>query len=421
MIRKICLLTALLLFAIHNPSKGQVVPKPVDIPRYPCLHTDKGQDSLHFPKGRSAFKATFYTKLNTLLQTGQGRVNILHIGGSHVQAGFFSHRVRVDLDSISPSVVGDRGMLFPFSALKTNTPQSYSFTSSGTWSGQRCIMRELTLPLGLSGASVTTRDTLGCLTLALCDLSLWKPSVLRLLGEGEDERIVPVLVCGNDTISASAPDGKPGYTFQLPLKTDTCRIAFRDILQDSLGFTLRGVLPEGSDNGITYTASGINGAAVPSWLRCSKFEEELSLLPPDLVVFGIGINDANVLPHTFDVEKFKDNYRELIRRIRSVNPSCCFLFITNNDCWFNVKGRRRQFNTNTHKVQRAMKQLAREYGGAVFDVFAMMGGLRSSSAWVRTGLQRPDHIHFTREGYELWGDLLYNALINDYNHHFVKD
>ena len=36
------------------------------------------------------------------------------------------------------------------------------------------------------------------------------------------------------------------------------------------------------------------------WLKCEKFQEELSLLAPDLVVFAIGINDANCSPSNFN-------------------------------------------------------------------------------------------------------------------------
>ena len=412
-------LTTVLLLLIINSAQSQTAPRPVEIGQFPCLHTDKGQDSLQFPRGRSAFR-TFYGRLEELLNTGQGHINVLHIGGSHVQAGFFSHRMRTNLASMTPSQVGGRGVLFPFKALNTNAPQNYSFTSKGRWKGIRCVLREPQLPLGLTGAQATTRDTSACLQLALCDLKPWPSSEFLLLGEPEADFVSPVIICDRDTLTAIPVTGGQGYHFVLPQPVDTCTIAFRGILQDSLGFRLRGVLPASAPNGITYTASGINGAAVPSWLRCTRFVEELQLLPPDLVVFGIGINDANVLPQNFDAEDFKNNYRELIRRIRSVNPSCNFIFISNNDCWFNVKGRRRQFNTNTPKVQQAMRQLAREYGGAVFDVFSIMGGLRSSSQWVRSGLMRPDHIHFTREGYELLGDLLYNAIIRDYTNNYRK-
>ena len=208
------------------------------------------------------------------------------------------------------------------------------------------------------------------------------------------------------------------YKDRLTYKTGTSDTLFQTDNPNRDGFKeeilLKGIETADHTNeadGLTYTASGINGASVPSWLRCSKFEEELLLAPPHLVILGIGVNDANVAPQRFNAEAFKDNYRLLIQRIRSVSPDCCFLFITNNDCWLNVRGYRRRPNTNTPRVQKAMNELATECGGAVVDAYALMGGMRSSNAWVRAGLQRPDHIHFTKQGYELWGDLLYNALM----------
>ncbi len=395
------------------PLSAQVLPRPVEVVAPQCLHTDKGQDSLIFP-GRHKRFDVLYRRLTDLFQTGRGRVNILHIGGSHVQAGFFSHRVRTNFSRLGGSSVGNRGLLFPFAALKTNAPRSYRLSCSGVWTGQRCVSRDLSVSLGLSGASVLTRDTLGSLTLQLSDLRPWSPTSLRLLGDAEASGIFPMMICGGDTLYPQPFDGRPGWNFPISDAADSCVFLFRGVLQDSLGFRVRGILPEGRTDGITYTASGINGAAVPSWLRCSKFAEELSLVVPDLVIFGIGINDANVAPTRFSPAEFKDNYRQLMALFRAQNPDCCFIFITNNDCWLNVRGYRKRYNPNTAHVQQAMRELARESDGALFDVFSLMGGKGSSSVWVREKLLRSDHIHFTAAGYELMGDLLYNALIYDY-------
>ena len=404
--RKTFLLQCLLLHVsvvlcqpVFAPVELSVVP--------PCLHAEGGRDTLQFPAGRERF-VPFFDKLSRLMQGADEQLNILHIGGSHVQAGDFTHRMRTNLASLGRN--GGRGLLFPFSALRTNTPASYTIGCEGVWDGVRCVKRDTLVPLGLSGACVTTRDTLARLVLPLVDLRAWPASQLRVLGQADTPQIRPILLCGTDTLQPLPADSCAGFRFCLPESADTCVLSFSGIVQDSLGFSVRGFLPEGAAPGITYTASGINGASVPAWLRCSLFAEELSLLPPDLVILGLGINDANVWPQKFDVAQFKENYRQLIRRIRDVSPQCCFVFITNNDCWFNFRGRRRQYNTNTPRVEQAMKELAAEEGAAVFDVFALMGGLRSSNAWVRAKLLRPDHIHFTREGYYLLGDLLYNAL-----------
>ena len=401
-------LTFALCLWLSSPVRTQPLPTR-EIAEVACLHVDCGQDTLQFPGGREHFDS-LRCVLDTLLATGRGRLNILHIGGSHVQAGSFSHRVRADLTSATGPTAAGRGLLFPFTAMKSNAPESYAMWHEGKWTFSRCVGREPRLPLGLAGACLETSDTAARVFIDMASLSLWRTDTLRVLGEGSAPDVVPVFVWNADTLAPLPPDGLPGFRFVLPAEADTCSLSFRGLVADSLSFCLRGVLTESHAPGITYSEAGINGASVPSWLRCTLLEQDLALVPPSLVIFGIGINDANVWPQSFSSEQFKENYRELIRRIRSVSPRCCFLFITNNDCWFNFRGRRRTFNTNTPRVQQAMRELAAEVDGAVFDVFALMGGLRSSNAWVRARLQRPDHIHFTREGYELWGDLLYNAL-----------
>lgn len=383
----------------------------VEIPQLPCVHTEGGKAALKFPGSHERFDS-LYSLLDTLRLQKKGRVNILHIGGSHVQAGYFSHRMRTNLCLLGDSTFADRGLLFPFQAIRTNAPTSYTMVAEGTWEGERCLAREIARPLGLSGASATTRDTLASLSIKLPTLDRWTARYLRVLGNAS-EGVEPYMVCAGDTLTPEEQDSL-GYFFSVPEGDSICTMRFYGLGPEDRYFCIRGILPVSDREGITYTESGINGASLPCWLRCNRWAEELSLLPPHLAILGVGINDANVWPQNFDAESFKEQYRMLIRRIREVSPGCCLLFITNNDCWFNFRGRRRRLNTNTAKVETAMAELAEEVGGAVFDAYEIMGGFGSSNAWVRAHLQRPDHIHFTREGYELWGDLLYNALMTDY-------
>jgi hypothetical protein len=47
-----------------------------------------------------------------------------------------------------------------------------------------------------------------------------------------------------------------------------------------------------------------------------------------------------------------------------------------------------------------------------------MGGKNSILEWQKESLARRDLIHFTKEGYELQGKLLYEALMHHYEHDF---
>ena len=404
---------------------------------------DSAYLSLIFPGSDQALRPV-HEKLYDLKHTAMAssNLNILHIGGSHVQAGMLTNAVRMPFEPWA-----DHGLLFPFRAIKTNGSLSYRFDYTGMWKGSRCVNAEPDAALGLAGAAAITSDRSATITLRLRDEGRWDFDRLTLLGQASDSSVVPYLITSNnDTIWAdpvlsggSATGQRWCYKLNQPdsvvtlsyegLTRDLSKLLNRKMsdkqrrnlykpLEDSHYFILRGMIPESGRHGVTYSESGVNGAAVPSWLRTSDFfEDDLSLLPPDLVVFGIGINDANVPQEEFDTAAFKRDYRLLMNRMRKVSPDVRFIWITNNDCAYTIgKGKkaRKIPNPNTEMVRQAMLALAKEENGAVLDVYGLMGGLKSSIKWHEMGLMQKDRIHFTREGYELIGNILYKAIDEDY-------
>lgn len=91
------------------------------LPDYPFIRYE--DNTLQFPSGRADFD-TLYHKMDSLLSTGKGKINILHIGGSHVQAGYLSHRLRMNFSTLGDSVLTARGVIFPFRILRTNAPKT---------------------------------------------------------------------------------------------------------------------------------------------------------------------------------------------------------------------------------------------------------------------------------------------------------
>lgn len=384
--------------------------KCVEVDNYDYVNFDACY--LYFPGQHNRFE-TLYRKIEHIRKGGDGVVNILHVGGSHVQAGVLSHRLRSNFSQIMPERPKSRGLMFPFRAIRTNAPADYEFTASGSWKSSRCLEFSPSYSLGMSGAVAVATSEDCSLYLSVDEAYAFQR--LRVLGEAIGGAVCPIVVTAEADTLRSEQVGKDFlFAFSKPAKE--CTIIFEGLERDSTSFALHGVWPEHDGVGIAYTESGINGAAVPSWLRCKNFAEELGrLCPPDLVIFGIGINDANVPVSRFSAETFKANYRQLINNILSVNPNTAFLFITNNDCWLRTGRRRHGFNANGSVVEQAMTELAQEFNGAVFNQFQVMGGLGSSSEWVAAGLMNRDHVHFLSPGYRLMADLIYNAFVQDYN------
>lgn len=185
-------------------------------------------------------------------------------------------------------------------------------------------------------------------------------------------------------------------------------------------FTLTGILTETDAPGITYTGVGINGAKVHDYFEeiCPLFEKQMEFYKPDLVIFAIGINDANV--EHFNDKQFIEDYSKLIERIKRVSPNAAIIFETNNDMYRKVKKRRYVQHPNGDIARKAFFTLADKHQAGVWDKFSLMGGLGSMSKWEKADLAKADKVHFKLAGYNLLGDMFYKALINAYQEHIAS-
>lgn len=371
------------------------------LPRYPFIHADR--NVLQFPGGDSEDFRGFLRKLDTLVLSGKGDVRVLHVGGSHVQAGTWTDRLRSNFLALRYGMDGGRGLVFPFSAAGTNTPVSYQSSYTGNWEKTTCLKPDCVL--GLTGMAITANDTSARIAVDLLprELHLHQPRYtfnrVDVLGDGSMEPVL--LLQGKDTLRGVT--GKGLTHFDLPYYTDWVQVAFSGAPGR---YTLRGLYLDKPNSGFTMVEAGVNGAATGSWLRCDDWETDLGRVRPDLVIFSIGIND---IQGDFDKARFMANYRKLVAKVRRVNPHCAILFTGINDSW-----RRRSVNPYTQEAESAFEALAKEYKGVFWDMFGIMGGTGSMSAWQEAGLAQSDKVHFTADGYRLLGDLLFEAIMDCY-------
>ncbi len=402
------------------------------------LPIDSSENHIVFPAGNSSF-APFLHKLDSLLYTKRGTVNILHLGGSHIQADVFSNRIRSRLVRDIPLPAASRGFVFPFTAANSNTPISYASRKRGRFKWERSALKNRKKPLGLMGFQVTTVDPDAEIRIVLDSRipneKIWRFTKIRLFGFSTDS-IEPVLqleengvrhMGTRDSISGSfvfeISKRADSLIFRFPWKDPAAEAAWRDTLAklDSLGkealfadtafcekipkFTLTGIFLSDSVSGLTYNSIGVNGASLEAYLSLQDLERDLDFSPPDLVIFSIGINDANVA--NFDPALFKARYDSLVYRIRKVSPKAALLFMSNNDCYFTKTNRP---NRNGELVAQATFELARKYKGGFWNLYKIMGGFQSMDSWVAADYAKKDHVHFKNSGYELLGDLFFDAL-----------
>lgn len=403
----------LLLILLSFLSLGLTAQVPLrSIPAYDFIDID--QTYLVFPGDSSSF-IRFFKKLDRLSFEGKGKLNIYHIGGSHVQAGSFTHRLRENLGSMIPGLNSGYGFAFPFAAAKTNNPLGFETRCNGSWTTHRNILSKSSEALGLMGIAITTSDANAGFSIntqtATGRFDDLRHAFDRVTLLGRISGAIPIATAGGKNYVGNFDEELEAWTFELDSLHNEVSFSLEMTGTAAPKWVVRGTHLGSSRPGITVHGIGVNGASVPAYLRCEYLQQELTLAPPDLVIFAIGVNDA--VGNRFSKLHFKNNYYELIRQFRKVSPDCSFLFVTNNDFYGKVRGVP-QVNKNGLAVEEAFYELAERYQGGVWNLYDFMGREGSVDTWLYEKLAQDDRIHFSREGYELLGDLLYNAILNKY-------
>lgn len=361
----------------------------------------------------SSLMRLFAEKWYRMLATGEGHINIVQMGASHVQGGSLPHRVRYNLLTPLPNLVAARGLIFPYSAaVKCNNPYDYKVSRTRPLTLTRCVYKEPAERLGLCGIAVTAADEPADIGITLNEPEInFASTTVTLFGEarGGVEPYLTIVDRNGDSVAlrpVSVDKQLRRYTFEMPCAVDSFHIVMPCTVGQS--FAITGVYLDNGAPGISFHSIGVNGASLVEYIsKMPYFTADLQMLKPDLVIFGIGINDASGA--NFDTSVFIRRYMRLVDSIRSVSPDCAFLFLTNNDS-FRRSGRNYIVNDNGPIAREAFIRLGQMTGGAVWDQFTVMGGLGSMGTWQNNELAQRDHIHFTRKGYQLLADLMSNAL-----------
>lgn len=107
----------------------------------------------------------FFAKLYLLEKGDRNRVNIVHIGNSHTQAGFLTGEIRNNLQHKFGNA--GRGLIFPYKVANSNSPRDvYSF-SNVNWDGFRNVHYRDKPNIGISGFLIETCDSNAILKVSL--------------------------------------------------------------------------------------------------------------------------------------------------------------------------------------------------------------------------------------------------------------
>ncbi len=381
---------------------------PYEIDSFPFIDYKANQITIF--GGQDSYQSLF-EKLTQIGLKGEGKVSIVHMGDSHLQADYFSGHFRKHLQTFFLGAMGGRGFIFPYKVAGTNNPLNYTVSSKGIWVSCKSVENKRNCPLGLSGIAVMTSDSNATITVSITDPLL----------EGYDfDRLMIFHAFGSDqfqpTVSTSTkvtniqPFPVKGYTlFEFSENLQTVTLKLNKMSFSQTGFTLYGMNFDSNDSGIIYHTIGVNGAQIESYLSCDFFVPHLAALNPDWVIVSLGTNDSYT--YAFDSLAFTQKVDNLIGLIKEAAPKSAILFATPGD----HRMKKSKTNPNTELVAQIIKQKTKEHQLSYWDFYQVMGGKGSVNAWHQEAMANYDYLHLTQKGYEFQSKLLFTAFLKSYD------
>ncbi|MFP4664229.1 MAG: GDSL-type esterase/lipase family protein [Bacteroidales bacterium] len=398
----------IILFVTGMPVLLSAQVNPFDIKKFEFIDYDENSFIMNDHQKSKAF----FEKMDSLILLGKGKINILHIGDSHIQADYVSGQLRKRFQNMAWGLNGGRGFVFPVKMAGSNNPWNFSLSYTGSWDACKNVEEKRDCPIGLGGYIVSTTSEKAGLSINYREKN-YLPYTHKKVRVYHNMDTANWRLAMKDTSLSYKLTHRMDSAYSV-FEFDTCQHDFSMEVHrktDAGEFILRGVSFENEDPGIVYHSVGVNGAEVESWLRCPLMMQDIQSIEPDFIIVSLGTNDSYT--SKFDKLEFENNMRRFLDRLKKTAPGTALLWVTPGDNY----RYRKYLNYNTEKATEVILKLGREYHFMVWDFYDIMGELNAIMSWYYAGLTARDKLHYNKKGYELQGDLMFNAFLRAYNQH----
>ncbi|MTG99155.1 MULTISPECIES: LysM peptidoglycan-binding domain-containing protein [Myroides] len=410
----------------------------------------------------------FFQKLYELDSLKEGKVNIVHIGDSHIQADFFTGKMRKLLQSRFGN--GGLGFVFPYRLAKTNGNSIVRYTSNVDWESRRNIYPVNGANVGLSGIALSTNNKNLVIEMNIRDneysfsrMKVFTPTEDQLfnlgstdkqlsLESGVPKKVNHIIKSGESlssiarrygtsvidlkrinklktstihpgrSLSIPTPEREPvvvnpevfnrvdatqaeGY-YDFTFDREQNRIYFYSNEEKEL-YDLNGIVLENDRAGLLYHSIGVNGARYSDYGKYPLFFEQLKGLEPDLLVLSMGTNEAFDKMSPAD---FQNQVNIFLKKVKEHLPKVNVLITTPPPSYFS-KG---NVNTVATELSNELTINGLENNYAVWDLYFNLGGNLGLQELQDQGMLARDLVHYSVKGYEYSADLFFDALIEAY-------
>lgn len=415
----------------------------------------------------------FFEKLEKNEDQKNQKINIVHIGDSHIQSDLMTNEIRKKLQQRFGNA--GRGLVFPYQLAKTNGSYNERFKSNRAWESYRNIYPVKQCPIGISGIGLW-RDSGGFVLEMNVKDPAYKFNTIKIitpqnqnmfdlaisskinsiqtterkvithkikkgevLGTIADKYNVSVAEIKRDN-RLKSNNIRAGRTLKIATnETRAKTISMSEFVplaiesdsythfynsenalsriflipnKEAKEYELNGIVLEKDAPGVIYSSIGVNGAKYSDYNKYPLFFEQLKSLHPDLLVFSLGTNES--YDH-LDPENYIKELREFINNVRAQKIDAPIIVMTPPPSLL-----RRKPNTYIDNYARQIIDIAQKDGLAVWDLYQEFGGMSGIRQLKVQGLIGPDWVHYSKKGYEKQGDLFTQAFLRSYDNFKLK-
>lgn len=337
------------------------------------------------------------------------KVDIVHIGDSHVQSGFFSDVIRQAVQKKYGTA--GRGLVCMHNIYRSNDASDIvTKTISGNFIGYTVSRQNLKNPVSLSAIELNAvPNTQVSISIKSRNTSFKNIVVIRSKNSSE-------LICAN-TKSFKPSNDMFDYwvkdTIVLEEKTNIAQLNSNNTFSDR---NYAGLYLYNNDRGVVFNSIGVNGATFDHFNSRDYFGE-LSKLSPKVIIISLGTNDGYTTK--FDVFRFRNNLEMFAQNIEKVFPNVPVVFTTPPpSCikqYYKTKRKRRRKiryanNPNIKIVSSEIVECAKKHGFAVIDLYSILDGEKGIPSLISTRKLGKDRVHYTIDGYNEHGRIVAKSL-----------
>jgi LysM repeat protein/lysophospholipase L1-like esterase len=416
----------------------------------------------------------FFKKLKDNENNNNQKINIVHIGDSHIQSDLMTNEIRKNLQKELGNA--GRGFIFPYSLARTNGSYNERFRSNKSWECYRNIFPVRDYSIGLSGIAlwrntngfvieVNVKDvaykfnTIKVITPQnqhMFDLAtriqtnmvqtsekkvithkIKKGEAISVIADKYNVSIAEIkranhlksnAIRAGRTLKIATNETRPKTISQseyvsLDLETDSfshyynTEKALDKIYlipnKDAKKYELNGLVLEKNASGVIYSSIGVNGSKFSDYNKYPLFFEQVKSLHPDIIVLSLGTNESY---EKLDASGYIKQLRQFISNLKEQNIHVPILVMTPPPSL--LKGRRP--NIYVADYTKHIFETAQTDSFAVWDLFNEFGGLNGVGRLKAEGLIGPDYVHYSKKGYEKQGDLFSKAILKEYDNFKLK-